>query len=164
MDNRRVSTVRAVGEEEPEDLLRLERAGGGPALLPEGDLPPLISSHQVGLGQVKLARFPLMTGTRGLPYRTIPGALYNFFLGRLVDGLVSIMQLGSSQVRLRGERKGRDLRARQRERVQKSRALEVCSDLKTQNWQIFSTEKVKFDQICPSCSMNATAAGLGKVA
>ena len=74
-----------------------------------------------------------MTGTRGLPYRTIPGALYNFFLGRLADGLVSIMQLGSSQVRLRGERKGRDLRARQRERVQESRALEVCSDLKTQN-------------------------------
>ena len=134
MDNRRVSALRAIGEEEPEDLLRLERAGGRPALLPEGDLPPLISSHQVDLGhQVKLARFPLMTGTRGLPYRTIPGALYNFFLGRLADGLVSIMQLGSSQVRLRGERKGRDLRARQRERVQESRALEVCSDLKTQN-------------------------------
>ena len=133
MDDRRVLALRAGGEEEPEDLLRLERAGGRPALLPEGDLPPLISSDQVGLGQVKLARFPLMTGTRGLPYRTIPGALYNFFLGRLADGLVSIIQLASSQVRLRGERKGRDLRARQRERVQESRALEVCSDLKTQN-------------------------------
>ena len=51
----------------------------------------MISSYQVGLGQVKLARFPLMTGTRGLPYRTIPGALYNFFLGRLADGMVSVM-------------------------------------------------------------------------
>ena len=91
LDNRRVPALRAGGEEEPEDLLRLERAGGRPAFLPEGDLPPLISSDQVGLGQVKLARFPLMTGTRGLPYRTIPGALYNFFLGRLADGLVSIM-------------------------------------------------------------------------
>ena len=111
----------------------------------------MISSDQVGLGQVKLARFPLMTGTRGLPYRTIPGALYNFFLGRLADGLVSIILLASSQVRLRGERKGRDLRARQRERVQESRALKVsmlCSDLKTSKYfQSKKSSLIKFPQL-----------------
>ena len=35
--------------------------------------------------QVRLVRYPFVTGTRGLPLRDIPSALYEFLWGRWVD-------------------------------------------------------------------------------
>ena len=38
--------------------------------------------------QVRLVRYPFVTGTRGLPLRDIPSALYEFLWGRWVDWMV----------------------------------------------------------------------------